>query len=163
MLSTSTACSNANDVPVANPVQDANCTQTGFTPRYVCRISHFQALGSDRYLDDVVRISGFVLDINVGGHRDRLLFLSEEQASMPNIGGAIRVGEFSTEGKRNRLDAYRQILETNIGKPVEIVGTLRRNPNPGLNAPSHMIDDIVGVNALKLTDVVVREEKVPSK
>lgn len=137
--------------------------QTGFAPGYVCRISHFQALGSDRYLDSVVRISGFVFDMDVDGRRDRLLFLSKEQASMPNIGGAIRVGEFSTDGKKIRLDAYRQVLEANIGKPVEIIGTLRRNPNPGINATSHMVDAIVGVNALNLTDVVVREDKVPSK
>lgn len=121
------------------------CMQTGFTSERVCTVSHFQALGSDLYVGRVIRISGYLANIRVGGEEKRLLFFSQEQAAMPNVGSGIDVGDFSSGVKPNRMDAYKKILENSDGKSIEIVGTLRRNDAIGLAEPTHIIENVVGV------------------
>lgn len=151
-----TSCSNGAASTSEASITELNCVQTGFTSERVCKVSHFQALGSDHYMGKVIRISGYVVDVRTGDETNRLLFFSQEQAALPNVGGAILVGSFSADGRQNRMRAYEQVLEANIGKPVELIGTLRKNQAIGLSEPPRAIDNIVGVNALNLGDRVIR-------
>lgn len=149
------ACSNSEQ---EGTVQLTNCLQTGFTSERVCAISHFQAFGSEIYINRMVRISGYVADVNVGGDRNRLLFFSREQAEMQNAQGGIGIGEFSPLVKPSRISTYKNIVQSREVRPVELVGRLTRNTSSGLAQPALTLTDLVGareiVTAAEMASVV---------